>query len=171
MAIDDAALVAELRRLDGCADPMPWWADSGPWVGTRFGVLRASGESITDGPFREFAPDVDKHNAQLVATMRNALPRLLDLAEEAIRLRGEVELAVKQMAEFAERSEDDKNTLRAEIQKLCAVRDALAEERAARREAHKARYGARDLDAHRLFAAAEELRGKAYAALDAAKEG
>lgn len=98
----DDELVAELRRLNDEA------------------ATYVSCAQHDDGEWCEFCTATSK----LATLAANNALRLLDLADEAIRLRAENKLQVRQIADYASRSEDDKDVLRAEIEKLRAVRDA-----------------------------------------------
>ncbi len=69
---DLAKTIAELRRLHE-------EATAGPWDETR-----CNGEAILGPGLVYVLRDVDPNNAHLIATMRNALPDLLDAAEENI---------------------------------------------------------------------------------------
>lgn len=103
--------------------------------------------------------------------------------EQIARLRAEVELQVRQMGEFAERSEDDMNTLRAEVERLerdkgiligqSVEAGKLFNEMTAEVEALRTVRGAAELiDADLNDAAIPEIshRRALRAALDAAKE-
>lgn len=85
---DDAALVAELRRLSEYLTCTPWGPTNG---GLGFAVVNPDGRPATGGMRVGMFPHVGRGNrtddVNGIVAMRNALPRLLAMADEAIALR------------------------------------------------------------------------------------
>lgn len=83
--------VAELRRLSEAAPGDTWQADTAPWFGLRWGVLRAHDDGKALLSCNENTPNQDEHVAKLVAYLGTHRDRIVALLEAADALADKVD--------------------------------------------------------------------------------
>lgn len=99
--------VAELRRLSEAAPGDTWQADTAPWFGLRWGVLRAHDDGKALLSCNENTPNQDEHVAKLVAylgTHREAILRMLEAADALAEAGRKLRDGVESIAMYGEES-------------------------------------------------------------------
>ncbi len=100
----DAEIIEELARRDAEATPGEWYVDTPKYADAPTGRVVRSGVRVNACTDITCHPTTDR-DAALIAAMRNALPRLLELARDAVQDVGELELALRALDKAESRAE------------------------------------------------------------------
>ncbi len=71
------SLIKRLEEMEKSATPGPWYADTGD----SYSPVRSDSGPICDCDVVEYDTELGKLNSMLIADMRNALPKILDVVK------------------------------------------------------------------------------------------